>query len=43
MNFEVFHGHYDRSQRELDAAIERLLNSPEYTNAHQSWRKRDGN
>ncbi|MER3501950.1 MAG: hypothetical protein C4295_10865 [Candidatus Fervidibacterota bacterium] len=27
---EVYHGHYDRSQRELDSAIERVLSSPEY-------------
>jgi xylulokinase len=39
---EVFHGHYDRSQRELDAAIERALNSPEYAKAFRAWRNGQG-
>jgi xylulokinase len=36
---EVYHRHYDRSQRELDAAIERILNSREYAEAVEVWRK----
>ncbi|MFA0756424.1 MAG: hypothetical protein YPKNTGVA_001945 [Candidatus Fervidibacter sp.] len=39
---EVFHGHYDRSQRELDTAIERALNSPEYAKAFRAWRNGQG-
>lgn len=34
---EVFHGHYDRSQRELDDAVERVLRSAEYTEAVRAW------
>ncbi len=36
---EVYRGHYDRSQRELDAAIERLLSSPEYVEALSVWQR----
>lgn len=36
---QVYHGHYDRSQRELDTAIERVLNSREYNEALREWGK----
>lgn len=34
---EVFHRHYDQSQRELDAAMQQVLQSAEYAEAVKTW------
>ncbi len=36
---EVYYGHYDRNQRELDAAVEKILSSHEYAEAVKEWGK----
>ena len=39
---EVYHGHYDKSQREIDDAMNALMRSEEYREALSFWSKCEG-